>query len=274
MKNRETPRRRMSEMKRPNKKVKKGAPAWMTTFSDMMTLILVFFILLFSMSQIDAARFEAVAESFRNRMIFTGFPSNMDMDNPTENSNPNQNDEGAPDFKNNLFDEDVEDLDESTEGNEEELDELLEEVEGYLEQNELENVISANRTDQGVVLVLQERVLFETAEANVKAEGEPFLDKVALLLENIPNEVRVEGHTDNRPISTAVYPSNWELSGARASSVIRFILKRHDLDQERFISVGYGDTRPIVPNDSIDNWRKNRRVEIVILELGQELTSE
>ncbi len=274
MKNKEIPRRRKSEMKRPNKKVKKGAPAWMTTFSDMMTLILVFFILLFSMSQIDAARFEAVAESFRNRMIFTGFPSNMDMDNPTENSNPNQNDEGATDFKNNLFDDDVDDLDESTEGNEEELDELLEEVEGYLEQNDLENVISANRTDQGVVLVLQERVLFETAEANVKAEGEPFLDKVGLLLKNIPNEVRVEGHTDNRPISTAVYPSNWELSGARASSVIRFILDQHDLDQERFIAVGYGDTRPIVPNDSVENWRRNRRVEIVILELGQELTSE
>ncbi|GEN57286.1 hypothetical protein GCM10012290_18460 [Halolactibacillus alkaliphilus] len=261
-------------MKRPEKKVKKGAPAWMTTFSDMMTLILVFFILLFSMSQIDAARFEAVAESFRNRMIFTGFPSNLDMQNPTENSNPNQNQEGATDFKNNLFDQDVDDLDESTEDNKEELDELLQEVEGYLEENNLQDVISANRTDQGVVLILQERVLFETAEANVKSEGEPFLDKVGLLLTNIPNEVRVEGHTDNRPISTTVYPSNWELSGARASSVIRFILEQHNLDQERFIAVGYGDTRPIAPNDSVENWRRNRRVEIVILEIGQELTSE
>lgn len=257
-------------MKRPEKKVKKGAPAWMTTFSDMMTLILVFFILLFSMSQIDAARFEAVAESFRNRMIFTGFPSNLDMQNPTENSNPNQNQEGATDFKNNLFDQDVDDLDESTEDNKEELDELLQEVEGYLEENNLQDVISANRTDQGVVLILQERVLFETAEANVKSEGEPFLDKVGLLLTNIPNEVRVEGHTDNRPISTTVYPSNWELSGARASSVIRFILEKHNLDQERFIAVGYGDTRPIAPNDSVENWRRNRRVEIVILEIGQE----
>lgn len=261
-------------MKRPNKKAKKGSPAWMTTFSDMMTLILVFFILLFSMSQIDAARFEAVAESFRNRMIFTGFPSNMDMDHPTENSNPNQNDEGATDFKNNLFDEDREDLDESTDGNEQELDDLLEEVEGYLEKNDLENVISANRTNQGVILVLQERVLFKTAEAQVKKEGEQFLDKVGLLLTSLPNEVRVEGHTDNRPISTVVYPSNWELSAARASSVIRFILNRHDLDQERFIAVGYGDTRPIAPNNSVENWRKNRRVEIVILELGQELESE
>ena len=263
-------------MKRREKKQPKGSPKWMTTFSDMMTLILVFFILLFSMSSIDAARFEAVAESFKNRMIFDGFPSTLSMDNPTENSNLNQNQEGATDFKNNLFDEETEDLDESQSGNTEDnlenlenLDKLLAEVKGYLEENQLDDVISANRTDQGVVLILQERILFDTAEANIKVEGEPFLEKIGLLLDNIPNEVRVEGHTDNRPISTAEYPSNWELSAARASSVIRNIINTHNLDDNRFIAVGFGDTRPIVPNNSVENWRKNRRVEIVILELSQ-----
>lgn len=263
-------------MKRREKKPPKGSPKWMTTFSDLMTLILVFFILLFSMSAIDASRFEAVAESFRNRMIFDGFPSTLDMEHPTENSNPNQQQEGATDFKNNLFDEEVDDLDELTEhefDQEEDndtLDELLAEIEGYLEENQLQDVISANRTDQGVVLILQERLLFDSAEASIKSEGEPFLGKVALLLENIPNEVRVEGHTDNRPISTFQFPSNWELSSARASSVIRYIVSNHDFEEERFISVGFGDTRPVAPNDSPTNWARNRRVEIVILELGAE----
>lgn len=130
-------------------------------------------------------------------------------------------------------------------------------------------MISANRTDQGVVLILQERLLFDSAEADLKPEGEPFLDKVALLLNNIPNYVRVEGHTDNRPIATRQYPSNWELSGARASSVIRHILASGDYNEQRFIAAGYGDTRPIVPNDSVENLQKNRRVEMVILELPE-----
>ncbi|MBM7543000.1 flagellar motor protein MotS [Amphibacillus cookii] len=257
-------------MKRPNKKPPKGSPKWMTTFSDMMTLILVFFILLFSMSQIDAARFEAVAESFRNRMIFDGFPSTVEMDNPSDSADLNQQQEEFDNFKQNLFEEDGLDEDE-LESDQESLEELLEEIEDFLEENQLQEVISANRTDQGVVLILQERILFDTGEAVIKSEGEPFLDKVALLLSNIPNSVRVEGHTDNRPISTPAFPSNWELSGARASSVIRHIVDANDFNEDRFIAVGFGDTRPVAPNDSPDNWQRNRRVEIVILELSQSL---
>ena len=78
--------------------------------------------------------------------------------------------------------------------------------------------------------------------------------------------VKVEGHTDSRPISTYRYPSNWELSSARSSSVIRYLIENHGLDSTRFIAVGYGDTRPVVPNTSPENWQKNRRVEIVIMD--------
>lgn len=85
-----------------------------------------------------------------------------------------------------------------------------------------------------------------------------------MLLAKLPNLVKIEGHTDNRPISTEKYPSNWELSAARASSVIRYLIEEHSLDPERFVAVGYGDTRPIVQNSSNENYQKNRRVEIVI----------
>src|SRR5690606_8321240 len=117
---------------------------------------------------------------------------------------------------------------------------------------------------------LQERILFDSGQAELKPDGLPFLDKISLLLSKIPNYVRVEGHTDNRPISTVQYPSNWELSGARASSVIRHILDSGEFNPSRFIAAGYGDTRPIVPNTSSENWQKNRRVEIVILELSED----
>lgn len=249
-------------MKRREKKPPKGSPAWMTTYSDMITLILVFFILLFSMSQIDVARFEALAESFRNRnIIFENNSSAIDFENTIDSATIR--DQGEDLEKDNFLGAD------GLTSNQKSLEELLVEVEGFLEQNQLQDVISANRTDQGVVLILQERLLFDSAEADLKPEGEPFLDKVALLLNNIPNYVRVEGHTDNRPIATRQYPSNWELSGARASSVIRHILASGDYNEQRFIAAGYGDTRPIVPNDSVENLQKNRRVEMVILELSE-----
>jgi chemotaxis protein MotB len=82
--------------------------------------------------------------------------------------------------------------------------------------------------------------------------------------------VKVEGHTDNRPIGTYRFPSNWELSSARASSVIRYIIQTENLDPKRFIAVGYGDTRPIAPNDTRENLQKNRRVEVIITDPAYE----
>lgn len=250
-------------MKRRDKNTQEGgSPGWMTTYSDLVTLLLCFFVLLYSMSQLDIARFEAVAESFRNRVIFfDGSPSKIDFEQTGESATirePNKEIE-----KENILDPD------RITSNQRSLEELLKKVEGFLEENQLRDVISANRTDQGVVLILQERILFDSGQAELKPDGLPFLDKISLLLSKIPNYVRVEGHTDNRPISTVQYPSNWELSGARASSVIRHILDSGEFNPSRFIAAGYGDTRPIVPNTSSENWQKNRRVEIVILELSE-----
>ncbi|MFG6148249.1 flagellar motor protein MotS [Halobacillus sp. B23F22_1] len=257
------------KLKRRHRRSSKGSPKWMTTYADMITLILVFFILLFSMSQINLVKFDAVAESFRNQMIFDFYPSPIENENPTQQSKIEEKGEES-----NEFDEPVEAADREKEeaaGDEEmgnsDLDELVEEVDEFLESNDLQDIISATRTDRGVVLVLQEQLLFETGEADILPSGEPFLTKVGQLLENIPNHVKVEGHTDNRPISTIQYPSNWELSGARAGSVIRFLTTNTDqLNGERISAAAYADTRPVASNDNEENYRKNRRVEIVILD--------
>ncbi|OEH91797.1 flagellar motor protein MotS [Bacillus solimangrovi] len=228
----------------------KGAPKWMVTFSDMMMLILVFFVLLFSMSQIDAQKFRAVAESFNEKVIFDFYPSMIPMIDPAS-----QEDETK---------QHIEEETNAGEGEQDQLGELLNEIESFLAENGMENVVAANRNERGVVLVLQEQVLFNTGEAVLLESAKPFLNKVGTLLTNVPNPVKVEGHTDNRPISTVRYPSNWELSGARSSSVIRYLLREHGLDAKRFTSIGYGDTRPLAANNSQENWQKNRRVEIVI----------
>ncbi|NLP52012.1 flagellar motor protein MotS [Bacillus sp. RO1] len=244
-------------MKRRKRKVsvESGAPKWMVTFSDLFMLVLVFFILLFSMSQIDLVKFKAVAESFKQVNILDYNPSAVPFEHPTDFSVNTESTNNQEDVSKNQ---------EVAQANEDSLQELLVEVQTFLAENDLEDVVVANRTERGIVLVLEEKVLYETAEARILPIAHPFLDKVGTLLTKIPNLVKVEGHTDNRPISTEKFPSNWELSAARASSVIRYLIDSHDLDPERFIAVGYGDTRPIVENTSDANYQKNRRVEIVI----------
>jgi len=246
-----------------------GAPKWMVTYSDMITLVLVFFVLLFSMSQIDQTRFEALAESFQNRMVLDFLPSAIPMEHPSES--PDINDNNDEDMSGELEppEEPKEGLGEQEDEGEPQLEErlenLLDQIEVYLSENDLGNLVSANRSEVGVSLVLQESILFDTGEALILKDGVELLDEIASLLSDIPNNVRVEGHTDSRPISNFRYPSNWELSGARASSVVRYFIDEKHLDGERFSSVGYAETRPLVENTP-ENWSKNRRVEIVILD--------
>ncbi|WP_077621241.1 flagellar motor protein MotS [Sediminibacillus massiliensis] len=239
---------------RTKKRTNKGTPKWMVTYADMVTLVLVFFILLFSMSQIDVVKFEALAESFRSSMIFDSYPSPVPLEDPAEKESHQEKEAGELEEEQPLTEAD------------DTLSELLTEIRLFLDEHNLNNDITADRTAEGVVLTLQENVLFESAEAEIIDDGKPFLDKVETLLHNFSNPVRVEGHTDSVPISTYRFPSNWELAGARASSVIRYLIENGDLEDDRFIAVGYGDTRPVADNDTSENRRKNRRVEIIILE--------
>ncbi len=227
--------------KRKKESYRSKTARWMVTYTDLTMLILVFFVLLFAMSRVDILKFRAIAESFANRSIFDFYPSIIPGEGTGEGLSPEE--EGVKD-----------------------LEDFVEYIRRYLEASGMDDVIIANRTERGVVIVLQEQVLFETGEAEIKEEAYDFLNKVGTALKELPNMVKVEGHTDSRPISTYRYPSNWELSSARSSSVIRYLIENHGLDSTRFIAVGYGDTRPVVPNTSPENWQKNRRVEIVIMD--------
>lgn len=147
---------------------------------------------------------------------------------------------------------------------------LMEDVDIFLEEEGLTGAVTANRTEEGVVLVLQDSILFDPGEAEVLEQGQLFLDEIGGLLEGMPNNVRIEGHTDTRPIANYRYPSNWELSGARASSVIRYLIDEFDIDDGRFSLIGYGEVKPVAKNDTDKNRAKNRRVEIIILDQDAE----
>lgn len=239
-----------------------GAPKWMVTYSDMVTLILVFFVLLFSMSQIDLVKFQAVTDSFRSRAVLDFFPSTVPGDHPSDHSDLQRDSDpgGLNTEKPFPYQDEAEE-----EAREDALQQLVSDVDRFLEENDLKDVISANRTERGVVLVLQERILFDSGEAVILDSGKPFLNKIGELLQDVPNHVKIEGHTDSRPISNYRYPSNWELSGARAGSVTRYLIEANDFDESRFSIAGYGETRPAAPNTP-ENWHRNRPVEIVILE--------
>lgn len=254
----------------------KGAPKWMVTYSDMITLVLVFFILLFSMSQIDMAKFESVTRSFQSRAVLDFLPSAIPSEDITADDVEGQGGDDLGTKDGDGDDEEDVDLDgvidqlEEWEKKADALARLMENVEEFLKDEGLGDVISANRTEEGVHLVLQDSILFDSGEAIILESGVPFLDEVGHLLKGIDNTVRVEGHTDSRPIATYRYPSNWELSGARAGGVVRHFIEEQDLDPERFLIAGYGETRPVAKNDTDDNMSKNRRVEIVILDTANE----
>lgn len=220
---------------------------WLTIFSDMMIIMLVFFIMLYSISVVDAQRFQDLVDSFQGEDIFDESSSVVAEEPEASHSEDDH-------------------LDDDGNGNmeEDELESLLEEVRSYIEDNRLEDMITATREERGVKLVLQDRLLFGTGEAYILEEAEAFLDETITLLEELPYTVEVEGHTDNRPIETYRYPSNWELSSARASSVIRYFIEEGDLERSRFVATGYGDTQPVEPNDSSENMQENRRVVIFI----------
>jgi len=130
--------------------------------------------------------------------------------------------------------------------------------------------IQVTHTHQGTRISFEDQVLFNFGRAAINPAGFVFLDKIADALDKMPHAVRVEGHTDNVPIQTRRFPSNWELSVARAVNVVKYFAEVSNIDPKRLSAVGYGESRPVAPNDTRANRAKNRRVEIFLLTEGKE----
>ena len=120
-------------------------------------------------------------------------------------------------------------------------------------------------TEQGVAIQVKESILFETSKSTLREDSKEVLSSIAELLSSIDNTIVVEGHTDNRPISTAEFPSNWELSVDRAVNVVKYFVENTGIDPKRLSATGYGEHHPVVPNDTEENMAKNRRVNILII---------
>jgi chemotaxis protein MotB len=128
--------------------------------------------------------------------------------------------------------------------------------------------VSVYQTDEGVVISISGNLLFDSGKAELKPDGARFLSAIADTAREWPNRLRVEGHTDNVPIDTSLYPSNWELSAARSVVVTRFLTEQAKLSSGRVGAAAYGEFRPVADNATRDGRSRNRRVDILVLGVG------
>jgi chemotaxis protein MotB len=235
---------------------KGGSPPWLTTYSDLMSLLLTFFILLYSMSNIDAQKFKNIAYSLQIALSGGGSEYIFDQDGLDDSVLPPTSEEG----------EDI--IDDEPILNEPispAIVEMYNKVSEYLVENNLGADVSVRMQSEGVFVEIKDAILFEPGSAELKESGIELLDKLEGLLKDFDNKIVVEGHTDNVPSRTYLYPTNWELSTARAVSVLRYLTEQKGIDPKRLSARGYGEYSPIAPNDTPENRTKNRRVNLLIV---------
>lgn len=263
--------------KKKQEEAPKGAPAWMATFSDLMNLLLCFFVLLFSMSTVDAKKFEQIAASFSKTFsIFTSGDIAIGEGNLIGNGISQLND--LDDYINNTGYMSIEDPNEDNKEQEEEQlesameeegmkqsEDLAEKIEEAMEELNLKNDVSMDVTAQYVQLTMRGSLLFNSGSADLKEESYNVLDRIGVVLERYSTgTIEIEGHTDNVPIHTAKFPGNDELSSARALSVFHYLISTTALDPMNVKHAGRGEYVPVADNNTPEGRAMNRRVEIRI----------
>ncbi len=255
----------------------KGAPAWQTTFSDLMNLLLCFFVLLFSMSTIDEVKQEKIVASFNQMFSIFDAGASAIGDGILISNGVSQLNE-LDDYINSTGRMDSgevvsEDVAESVEAAQEKVEEaqmeesekLAEKIQEAVDEKNMADEVEVQFTAQFVQLTLKGSLLFDSGSVLLKEESKPILDQVGLILERYAEgTIEIEGHTDNVPMSGAKYSNNDELSSGRALSVFDYILSITDLNPANIKHAGRGEYLPVADNSTPEGRAKNRRVEIKI----------
>ncbi len=271
--------------KREHEAEKENSERWLLTYADLITLLMIFFVVLYSMSKVDAERFQAVAESL-NKALGGGTPAKIEMSTSpvgpslfqtgtpsttttvpgkgTDPNNTSNTDPAANEETNNsgLGNTDAENM--SIIGIKAKLDK-------FAADNGIQTKLVSSMEERGLVVSIQETLLFESGSANIDTRAHEVLRNITTVLASAPNQIRVEGHTDNLPIHTAQFPSNWELSVIRSTNVVQ-ILQSEGINPSRLSAAGYGEFRPIASNDNVTGQGKNRRIDLIILRSKYDVT--
>jgi chemotaxis protein MotB len=247
--------------------VEEGAPSWTVTFGDMMSLLLTFFILLFSMSELKMEKFLLASQSMREAMGGTAVedpPDPMglmpdDVDPELNMQNPGQTEGAQTDSTSTIA---------SSEGapwievfTDAYLERIRERLQAFVDENDLEGTVRVVMESDGVYLRIETVVLFGSGEAAIRSQGQQVINALSRVTRELKVPVVVSGHADNRPINTSYFASNWELSAARAAGVARALVE--DGHPPTLVKVeSYGEFKPVADNDTPEGRAQNRRVEL------------
>lgn len=240
---------------------------WMVSYADFVTLLFAVFVTLFAMSQTDKRKVEEVIASMRESFGYaksnpssrvnvldstelTQIPSitppaskgPMNPQMPFDRSKKHRHHADEKDFK-----------------------QVRAALEVYLLKNGMQDKVGLEITRRGLVVSLKEAGFFDSGSADIRVASYPLLAKIAESLSEFTNQIRVEGHTDNVPINTRAFPSNWELSAARATNIVKHLITYYRYEPEGLSATGYGEYRSVADNGSAEGRAKNRRVDIVLL---------
>lgn len=267
----------MSERK---KKAPPGAPAWVMTFADLMSLLMCFFVLLLSFAEMDIIKFKQVAgsmkqafgvqlevessESEQDQEFLEGRSATAPMFEPPKDASDSQ--ETPPPAQSPEMDEIMQALKAAEEAAAEEAQrQRVMKLTSSLQDEIEKGMVEIDSQTEDIVIRISEKASFPSGRANLRGSFLPTLARLQAALVDVDGRIIVAGHTDNQPIKTARFRSNWDLSASRAVSVVHELLKGGRLPVDRFVIEGHADAHPVAPNDTAENRGKNRRVELSIM---------
>jgi chemotaxis protein MotB len=241
---------RVRSRRASNQEKHESSERWLLTYADLITLLLAFFVIMYGMSSADAKKFSRLAESMRrafNVDILEGMPGRSIMEQSMDMSAVNVADEA-------LINAEIAGL-----------ETLYGTVSDFLEQKGLTDRVEMSLRSDGVAISISGNMLFTSGRAELRPDAVDLLHTLGQALAPLSNQIRVEGHTDDvAPVGTD-YPTNWELSGARSVSVVRWLAEIEGIDPGRLSAAAYSEFRPAVANDSPRGRSKNRRSEILVM---------
>jgi chemotaxis protein MotB len=274
----------MSQHSAPSGDVKEGAPAWVTTFADLMSLLMCFFVLLLSFSEMDAAKFKELAGSLKmafgiqRDLEFKKIPKGTSIitqefspGKPTPTPIKEMRQQTTDETKDNLdFTDSVtkQDKQKITEQLRKEAAKLLQKradkLSDVLKKEIGQGLLEIKAREAEIMIRIREKGSFPSGSARLQRSFLPILEKIGKVLKGVDGKIIVAGHSDNVPISTPQYPSNWLLSAARSATVVHFMTQFGDVSSSRIQIRAHADTLPVAPNNSSENRAKNRRVDIIV----------
>jgi len=231
-----------------------GAPGWMATFADLVTLLMCFFVLLFAMSSTQQESFKELVQSLKSALGVQQVPEAGTREGlmmPVPEAPEEASEEKKPEA-----------VDEVGAMVQKEVDEIVSNVRELIMFNQLGGMVKVDGDERGATITISDVILFPPGESTMNQDGLNIMKKIATVLAQFNYHIKIAGHTDNTPIHTAKYPSNWELSANRACEVVRFLAKA-GIDPAQMSAEGYAEFKPIAQNSTPESRAQNRRVEIV-----------